>query len=125
MKLSPPQYRPCIIYAIQGSEGGPVKLGRCCEGALEDRIATLQVGNPNFLRARETVSAQWLHEGRLRDEVRSHWIRGEWHQALALIRFRELIASGFFAPVDVPEEAKRMLAEYLRACALRRNRRAA
>jgi hypothetical protein len=124
-KLSSAQYRPCIIYAIQGGEGGPVKIGYCREGALNDRLASLQVGNPNFLKVRKKVHAQWLHEGRLHNEIQSHFIRGEWYQADALIRFQELIASDFFAPVDVPENAKGMLAAYLRSCNLRRNRRAA
>lgn len=100
------QYRLCIIYVVQGSEGGPIKVGRCGEGSLNDRLASLQVGNPNFLRVREKVHAQWLHEVRLRNELRAHFIRGEWYQAAALIQFQGLIASGFFAPVDVPDKLK-------------------
>lgn len=67
-----------VVYLMQASWGGPVKIGTCRKERLEARLQEVQVGNPYRLVVRHVLDGgkeleEWIHEqlGNLR-------LRGEW-----------------------------------------------
>lgn len=66
------------IYLIQsGAADGPVKIGFTL-GPPEQRLALLQVGNPNELRLLGLIRGTVQNERELHKRFRNHHIRGEW-----------------------------------------------
>ena len=67
-----------VVYFIQPSPGGPVKIGTCRSDRLRLRLSELQSGNAQKLVVRHVEDGgreleQWIHE-----QLSHLRIRGEW-----------------------------------------------
>lgn len=91
---TPRASREWWIYFIQGSDGGPIKIGRSLN--IRNRLCELQVGYP-FGELRCVGASRGL----IRDEKRLHAkfshlrIRGEWfHPSEELLAFVRSVSEG-------------------------------
>ncbi|UCF21189.1 MAG: GIY-YIG nuclease family protein [Gemmatimonadota bacterium] len=69
-----------LVYFIQDSLGGEIRIGVAREGRLEKRLQTLQLGNPNDLKLLGLIKAR--NADTLARELHSTFsdahVRGEW-----------------------------------------------
>jgi len=86
-----------FVYFIQSGDIGPIKVG-WSENGVEQRLATMQTGNPQELRLLGVHYAARPYELALHTRFADQGIRGEWYQPTP-----ELIACA----LDGPDEALR------------------
>lgn len=67
----------CWIYFLQSWGGGPIKIG-ICRIKPEDRIRTLQTGNPEPLRCIGLTYGLRAREKEIHQRFQKYRIRGEW-----------------------------------------------
>lgn len=84
--IEPAQDSPGLLYAIQSTHGGPIKIGWTASAdTLTVRLRTLQIGNP------QPLAVIWTQQGSRQDEQRLHWkyrqrrLSGEWFSAVGEI----------------------------------------
>lgn len=68
---------PSFIYYIQGSDGGPVKIGRATNPY--QRLGEIQVGNPDVLVVRQLLLGWAEGERSRQNEWSRALVRGEWY----------------------------------------------
>ncbi|MCR4338803.1 MAG: GIY-YIG nuclease family protein [Gemmatimonadaceae bacterium] len=71
-----------LLYAIQSTHGGPIKIGwTSSSGGLSGRLTSLQIGNPYPLRVIWTKPGSRLDEQILHRKYRKLRLSGEWFAA--------------------------------------------
>ncbi len=86
-----------LVYFIQDSRGGEIRIGVAREGRLQKRIQSLQLGNPGdlkllgLIKARNAEAlARELHSTFSDAHVRGEWFRPE-TDLLSYIRSRAAV----------------------------------
>lgn len=69
-----------VTYFIQAEDGGPIKIGLSTYGKVDDRLKSLQTGNPLRLVVRRLVHGD--HEATLHKHFAAHRLGGEWFEAV-------------------------------------------
>ena len=69
------------VYAIQAEvEASPIKIGYCNDWGLEERLKSLQTGNPSRLRVIASAMGYMSHERRCHNILKPYRLTGEWFQ---------------------------------------------
>jgi hypothetical protein len=85
------------VYFVQGASGSPIKIGWAREP--QKRIATLQTGRPEPLRALALIEGSRRLEGSIQKHYARLRIRGEWFEPRpSLLKFIEKVNSGEWPP---------------------------
>jgi hypothetical protein len=71
--------REATLYFIRQGTNGPIKIGYTKNTiGLEERLGTLQTGNPILLQCIGFMNGTRQDEQTLHHRFHSQWIRGEW-----------------------------------------------
>lgn len=75
-----------VVYIVQASWGGPIKIGTARRGRVTKRLKEIQTGNPSHLVVRKIMPGGWLRERALHSEFAHLRLRGEWFECTDEIR---------------------------------------
>jgi hypothetical protein len=96
------------VYAIQQGEDGPIKIGSAKDP--DERLATLQCGNPQKLIGVAAWEAPLAHERALHGAFSHLRIRGEWFEPTpVLLKFIYFMDAPYFFEDDMPPEVRECL----------------
>jgi hypothetical protein len=79
MQAQPSDYDGPLVYFIQSTNGGPVKIGYVSSaGCLQSRVAALQTGSPYPLKVLRAIPGDRIVEAELHARFAGCRVSGEW-----------------------------------------------
>jgi hypothetical protein len=75
-----------LVYFVQATDGGPIKIGKSNVVQLRDRVASLQIANPAELRVLACIAGDHRTEHQLHVALSAYRVRGEWFEDNEVVR---------------------------------------
>lgn len=72
--------RVSVVYFLRAGEAGPIKIGVSTTAGVQQRIATLQSGNPEPLRLLKMIPGDTKDEATLHRDLAEYRMSGEWFE---------------------------------------------
>lgn len=103
-----------VIYFVQSGQDGPVKIGLCADGSFQQRLRTMQAGNPEPLLVRALYAGDRADQLQEQLRHRDRRLGDDWFAPNVLLNLPDLTPVPFDDNAQRRALAARNLAELAR-----------